>query len=374
MKKYIFADYNNSLVNLIASIGKSYGLEMTATSLELLDRELAKNYRSVVLLLLDGMGSFIMDKHLSKDSFLQRKKVADYSSVFPSTTAAATTVLTSGKSPIETGWLGWHQYLPQVDHDVILFTGRGYYDERLEEPNPAYKYLSYETFVQRLRNKGIEATTLYPKWSKENPTRSKGAFFRQIKRFVKRGQNRQYLYAYWDNPDHLMHEFGTDDLRVKKMLRDVDKRIERLSKKLPADALLIVTADHGHHDVKSLYLNEYPDFLKTLVRLPSIDSRNSTFFVREDKNKEFEALFEEYFASYFLLIKKEDVLKQKLFGLGSPHPLALDFIGDYQAVAIDDYQFSYKSEDDKANSFEMKAAHAGILEDEMIIPLILIHR
>ena len=74
MKKYIFADYNNSLVNLIASIGKSYGFEMTATSLELLDRELAKNYRSVVLLLLDGMGSFIMDKHLSKDSFLQRKK------------------------------------------------------------------------------------------------------------------------------------------------------------------------------------------------------------------------------------------------------------------------------------------------------------
>jgi len=370
MKNYIFPDYNNSLLNLMASLRKYYGLDHNYQTLDVVDKELAKNYKTVIILLLDGMGSFIMDKHKSFIPFMMEHKVADYYSTFPCTTAAATTSLINTLAPIESGWLGWHQYFKQIDRDTVMFTGVGYYDEIEYQPNPSYTYVPYIHFRQTLIEKGVDAEYILPKWYKEAPAKNINDFFNKIRRFANKPSDKlKYMYAYWEEPDHCLHDNGTESKNVSMLLKDLDKRVKKLASKLPEDTLLIVTADHGHHDIKNLYLSEHPDLIDTLVRLPSIEPRNSTFFVKKGQEKTFEELFKKYYGDYFLLLTKKEVYEKKLFGLGTPHPLADDFIGDYQAIAIDDYQLL-----PKVYKRQMKSAHAGILEDEMTIPLIFIHK
>ena len=65
-KRIVFPDYNNSLVNLSSSILTAFGVEPDEPTLRSVDDILARDYKNVVLLLLDGMGVSIMEKHLDK--------------------------------------------------------------------------------------------------------------------------------------------------------------------------------------------------------------------------------------------------------------------------------------------------------------------
>ena len=127
MKKTVFPDYTNSSINMISSIKKSFGYTTKYNSLEALDKLLPKKH--VGILLLDGMGMNILKK-LPEDSFLRRHLLCEIISTYPSTTVAATTSILTGKTPSETGWIGWHQYFDSILDDVILFRGRGFYNDK----------------------------------------------------------------------------------------------------------------------------------------------------------------------------------------------------------------------------------------------------
>lgn len=47
------------------------------------------------------------------------------------------------------------------------------------------------------------------------------------------------------------------------------------------------------------------------------------------------------------------------------------FLGDYIACATGNYYFDYLTENEKEQEFVMKAHHAGLTIDEMLIPLIV---
>ena len=61
------------------------------------------------------MGTSILNKHLSKDSFFMKHKLKDMTTVFPATTVAATTSMRTGLNPCETGMLGWTMYFDDID-------------------------------------------------------------------------------------------------------------------------------------------------------------------------------------------------------------------------------------------------------------------
>ena len=60
LKEVKLPDYNHSILNTITSILKYYNVETQHTSLEKLDKILAKKYKNVVLIVLDGMGEYIL--------------------------------------------------------------------------------------------------------------------------------------------------------------------------------------------------------------------------------------------------------------------------------------------------------------------------
>ena len=114
-------------MNVSCSILKHYGYPTKYDTILLCDRLLAKNYRNIVLILIDGLGESIIERYHDVTANLRRDHVDTISSVFPPTTAAATTAVLTGEPPVVTGWLGWST-ISKEDRSVILFAARLYDD------------------------------------------------------------------------------------------------------------------------------------------------------------------------------------------------------------------------------------------------------
>ena len=169
---YAKPDYDNCLVNLSNSILKHFGAETSAPTLKMADKLLEKEYRNVVVLLMDAMGISILERHLAPDGFLRSHLAGAYSSVFPPTTVAATTSVLSGLYPNEHGWLGWDMFFPELDKNVTVFTNTDQLTEG-EDGNPkdfvpaadfnvAGKYMPYKIIITRINEAGGNAYASMP--------------------------------------------------------------------------------------------------------------------------------------------------------------------------------------------------------------------
>ena len=367
MKPIYFPNYKNSILNVTNSILKYYGAKNWHPTLNILDEYLENDYRNVVLLLIDGLGVDAIEKHLTKRSTIRKSVKASISSVFPSTTVAATTSVLSGKSPLETGWFGWHQYFKEEDDNVILFKNKSFYSpNKVYDHNVANTYISYENIYSQINhaNSSVQTHEVFPAFrDPENFTIDK---LLKSTHSILKTPGRHFIYAYWDKVDTLMHEFGPSSDEVHKHISEVNKAYKNFVQSIDDDTLVIAIADHGQVDVEIIDLYKYHDILDTLVRMPSNESRATIFYVKPDKFEEFEELFANNFRHYFNLYTAQRVLDMNLFGLGNAHPKSSEFLGDYVAIAIDNYIFNSIKE-----GFRMKGQHAGLLVEQMLVPLII---
>ena len=72
----------------------------------------------------------------------------------------------------------------------------------------------------------------------------------------------------------------------------------------------------------------------------------------------------------FLLMTREEVLKQKIFGIGEDREGLADMIGDYVAFSISDVSIFVSHYEAQV----MPGGHAGLTPEEYIIPLIVIEK
>ena len=358
-------DYNNCIANLSNSVLKGFGAAPVGTTLPSADELLKNEYKNVVILLLDGLGTYIMNENLKEDGFLRTHYKESISTVFPPTTVAATTSIISGLQPIESAWLGWDLYYPQVDKNVTVFlnTEQGT-DKPVSEENIPWKYCGYESVVDRLIREGKEAYNVTP-FAPPYPENFHD-ICNQITNICSK-DTKKYIYAYWNEPDNVMHKYGCYSPEAKRVIAELENEIARMSENLE-DTLLIVTADHGHIDGRNVSITDYPAIVECLVRMPSIEPRALNLFVKEEKRKEFEREFEKAFGNDFILLTKEEVYEKKLFGTGVPHKNVDAMIGDYLAVGTADLTIFNSKEE--AEHFI--GVHAGYTKEEMTIPLIII--
>lgn len=361
-------NYNECLTNLACSIRKNFELEYQHNTIDYIDKILYRNPKNVVTILFDGMGSNILDRTLNKDDFLIRNRIKPITTVFPATTVAATTSITTGLNPVETGMLGWNMYFKDIDKTITTFMNSEKGDKTrtsLEEArNFKHKYMKTKTIVDDINEKGkYEGYNVSP--IDNNKYSDMNEMLKNIKTICNNSNNRKYIYAYDDEPDHMMHKFGTECKEVRDIIRYKNIMVEQLSNELK-DTVIFVIADHGHLAVENIFLEDYPDVIDCLERNTSIEPRAVNFFIKKDKKSKFEELFNKYFSKYFNLYKKEDVINSKLFGDGEENPIFRSALGDYLAIGIGNKTILYGGDD------ILKSQHSGYTDDEIFIPLIAI--
>lgn len=363
-KNLVWPDYENCLANLPNSILKYFGLPTVGKTLPLADSYLQKDYKNVVLLLLDGMGKHILENCLEEKGLFRKNLAGTYQSVFLSTTVAATTSAMSGLQPCEHSWLGWECYYPQVDENVTVFfnTIQGT-EEPVADYNVPWTVTPYENVMSKINKAGFQAYTCAP--FVEPFPKSFEEICAHIKALCKQPE-RKYIYAYWNQPDGLLHRNGCTSAVVTEELKLLEEAVTQLTADLE-DTIVFVTADHGHIDTDYVIWQDYPALCDCLVRLPSLEPRVLNFFVKEGKHDFFVKEFNREFGDKFLLMPMEDAINKKLFGTGIPHANFRAMLGDYLAIAISDLSIYYIEE-------RWVSMHGSVTEEEMLIPLIVLNK
>ncbi|MCR5794588.1 MAG: alkaline phosphatase family protein [Solobacterium sp.] len=362
--RYTDFDRYGGIVEAGAALRKYYGLETEWEGdpdlLEWLDRG---SFRCVVVLLIDAMGTSILDRYGDPDGFFRKNMKKQIMTVFPPTTTAAVTSLLTGKYPKQNAWLGWNQYFHETDDNIILFRNTGQYSD-IDYSGFTDTHLPVKPVYDELNENGIPAETVWPAWSAHNAC----ADFHELceKTLAAAGDpDIRFIYAYWDALDSFMHKNGPEDPGTGEMIRMLEKETAVLAEHLPADCGLLVTADHSQISVTHYSLDSNRELCGCFRHKPAIEGRACAFYIREDRREKFEQLFQEELGDQFELYTHEDVNRLNIFGKGKAHPRFEEFTGDYLAVAAGSVQLDYMKKKD------MKGNHAGGLPEEAQIPLIL---
>lgn len=362
-------NYDECLTNLACSIRKYFDLDYKHNTLDYIDKILEENKpKNVITFLLDGMGSNILDRTLDKDSFFIKHRIKPITTVFPATTVAATTSMLTGLNPVETGMLGWNMYYKDIDKTITVFKNNEKSDPHktpLEEAKEyKEKHMITKTIMEEINEEGkYSAYKFFP--IDEDAYKDYDELFKDIEDACNE-EGKKYIYAYSTEPDHTMHRLGTDSKEAQDIIKDLNNRIEELSKKLK-DTIIFVVADHGHLNVENILLSKYPDIVECLDKNTSLEPRAVNFFIKEEKKEEFVTLFNKYFSNDFDLYTKKEVIESKIFGDGEENEIFRDALGDFLAIGKTNKTILY-------NGFEIfKSQHAGYTDDEVLVPLIVIN-
>lgn len=361
----IYPDYKNNIVNIAGSIEKYFDLKSEVSSLGEID-EILYSYKpkNVVVILFDGMGYNLINEKLP-NSFLTNNIVKRVASTCPSTTTSATTSIMTGKYPCTHGYLGWDMYYKKENAFVTMFTNK-YKDSDEEYPfNIAQKYFPYKTITDRILENGKYYSKIVFPIKYEETYNDIDEMLLMIKSNLNI-KEKNYVYAYYMDPDSMLHVNGNDSKEVLSILKMINDKCEKFANDLN-DTLLIITADHGHIDNDYIYLCDYPDLFDLITSNVWLEGRCCAFNVTDKVL--FKELFNKYFSEYFKLMSKDEVIESKLFGLNNENKYFEDLIGDFIALAKSDKIFKYKR-----GGHIFKSNHAGFTEKEMYVPLIMVRK
>lgn len=377
--KPVFPDYENCCVNILSSVAKKFGVKTGHSTNKLLDKQLRKNYKNIVIILMDGMGKHILERNLPSSSFLRSNFIQEISSVFPSTTTAGTMSFKTGLTPLEHGWLSLFLYFKEVGEAVNLYLNTNAYSRKpVVQQHVAQTILPYNNILSQIEEKQKGKVRAYSICTMESRDMygisqitydSFGEMCELIKTLCST-EEQKVIYAYHPNPDNMMHKFGPYSKQVVEELLNIDAELSCLYDNCE-DTLFIISADHGQTEVNEVVdIADYPDILRTMLMPPTGGPRAANFFIKSEKHKEFEKLIKKHFGNKFLLFSKKQVLENKMFGVGKPHNKIDDFLGDYWLVSIDNANIVCSTLYHLPTK-QPYGGHGGLTWEEMCLPLIL---
>ena len=375
----LMPNYNKSILNIVTSILNYFGAKSNHDTLPIIDKLLDHKYKNIVLVVLDGMGTNVLQKS-SKNGLFSKHVIDNLTSVYPCTTTSALTTYYSGKAPIETGWLGWSQYFKEYGRSIDMLP---YVDSYTGEPLPrdkfdVYKTLEYVTTYEQIEKSSPDVKTYEIKPAHCDPKAEKCIHIQNLKglcdsieTLCKNNENK-YVFAYFDSPDSINHRHGWDSKETKDFICKAEKQFELLNNNLKGtNSLIIISADHGHNNIHN-YSNilELQELQDCLYIPPFLEPRFISFFVKQDKKELFVSRFKEKFGEDYILYEKQDFLDSHLMGYGTPHKKIDDFIGDFIAISVSDTAIKLGTYLSKEKYLKL-SDHCGLTRNEMEVPLIV---
>jgi len=288
--------------------------------------EMLKDRKKTVFILIDGMGSIILN-NLLPDSFLNKNVKEIATTIFPSTTSVVLTALATGKYPATHAVNGWFNYIKETDESIISlpFVNRFDISKKVEvkfedvfgcEP----RMQKIPTRVSMITNSAIVKST-YSCWSRGNTTgyayRTLKGAFQTLAKLINKDHEKEYIYLYIDEFDTTCHKFGPDSKEAKNMLSKINEFVEKFARIYGNRVNAIITADHGQVRIKNenfFTIDNEDEMMDLLVAPPSGDSRCVSFHVKDGKREEFKKIFCKRYGKYAKLLSCEELDELRLLG------------------------------------------------------------
>lgn len=396
-------DYDGyCLSNVPSTVMSIFGLEPARPKLpdDALGDTDVSGIDNVVLVLCDGLGFREMSRQAGRGLFgaLSKKgSVRPITTVFPSTTAAALSTVSTGLTPQEHGLPEWYVYLDEIAEVIVSlpFTRAGEYgrDTLLKELSPK-ALLQSRTIFDQLGSAGVSCTSLtsrtlansaYSRISRSgsavSPYISASDMSVALRRLAEGAKGPSFFYVYWSLVDTIEHSYGpnTDEAEVEGGLVSqalAEGFLSKLDRETAKRTLILITADHGQLNVdpkRTLYLNRFRRLTNNLERSPAGKmippwggARDVFMRVKEEKLEETERYLEEKLGAGATVMKTEDAVAAGLFGINRPTRRFKRRTGNLMILPHGNGTIWFRYGKD---SLDLRGHHGGLTAEEMTIPL-----
>lgn len=359
-----------SLADLMPAVSSSLGLDGAPAQLGL---PAAKH---VVVALVDGLGQEQLLRHRGHARYLAglAQHRAPLTATLPSTTATSLTSLGTGRPPGEHGMVGY-TFRPSADAavmnalawdrsvDPLSFQPHATRFEQLADAGVAVARVLPARFEgSGLTDAGLRGGRFVPMRDEHDLDRRTSAVLRALS-----GAERSVVYVYERMLDHCGHSAGVASDAWVQTLEEIDGWLSRLARRLPSDALLLVTGDHGMIDVPQQHravIDDQPELAS------GVDAVAGEGRFRQLYTAEPQALARRWslaLGERAWVRTREQAIDEGWFGPRVDERVA-PRIGDVLVALREDWAVMSRS---FAGEFSLVGMHGSLTEQEMLVPLIV---
>lgn len=371
------------LVRAVLRVAGMSGATLTAPSRALAER--IGGARHVVFILIDGLGTEVLQRIAPCGGFLMSHTLDRVRTVFPSTTAAAMTSLVTGMYPSEHGITGWWIYLAERDLTATVlpfverFSGRDLQQfgigaaeifvapSLLPELDRSVLTITPRPFLEDTFLRYSTGGT--PASGYETPAEALSVATRHILS----SSRPTYTSVYLPHVDEACHSLGLDSPEVAAGLQVIDEALSSFRASLNDDVRIIVTGDHGHVPLSAerVYWLDSEDPLLELLVCPPSGEPTLPYLYRKDgiEQSALRAEFRERYGEAFALISREDAGRLGLYGPSPPSELTRSRIGDLIGIAPEPTGLYFRRAGEDVTVH--RSVHAGLTSGEMLVPVIV---
>ena len=321
---------------------------------------------AVVVLVLDGLGWRQLEQRANVAPVLNSLAGGPISTVAPSTTATALSSIATGLTPAEHGILGYRMLMRGAVTNMLRWAtdeGVRRHDVSPREFQPARAFCGQRVpYVTSQELIGSSFSDAHLFGGVAHGYRALSSLPVVVSELVRSGAT--FVHAYYAGVDKIAHERGFGEFYDAE-LACADRMVDDLLNRLPRDAVVLVTADHGQVEVRDRLLYPSDDLLR-LIELQSGEGRMRWMHARPGAEAElFEAACEE-FGGVAWVRRRSEAIAEGWFGPNFPAPMN-GRLGD---VVIAPFAPVSLFEEADSGPFNLICRHGSLTEDEVLVPLI----
>ncbi len=320
--------------------------------------------RSVVLLVLDGLGWDAVETHRALFPALGALEGGPVPTVVPSTTATALTSLTTGLSPAEHGVVGFRLRIDGSVLNILSWQGESKHppDPRTVQRHAPFMHREVPV-VTSAQFLGSSFSEVHYGSSPFHGWHTTSALVEHCRRLV--GAGERFVYAYYPGIDKIAHAHGLRDGFYEAELVAADRLVGAIVDALPESCALVVTADHGQVHMEAdgwIPLGA----MEELVEVCSGDARFRYLYARRGAAAELLEMARAEHSHHAWVFGRDELFDDGWLGSGASAQIRAR-VGDVVLAARDDVAFV-----DPALEFErrLRSAHGSITASEMLVPVL----
>ncbi|MBI3224933.1 MAG: alkaline phosphatase family protein [Mycolicibacterium cosmeticum] len=340
--------------------------------------------RRVAVLLVDGMGAELVAARRDAAPFLDGIANRTLTAGFPSTTAASLASLGTGVPSGEHGIVGYLLAVP--GHERMMnplkwrLMGQGPKVDLLKEIVPE-QFQRVTTVFERAAADGVVVTQVAPMYQAGSgltraalrggefrPTFSAGDLVDGVLTALG-GGDRTLVYAYHGDLDMTGHVRGPGSEAWALELAHIDLTVRAIAERLPADAALVVTADHGMVQVESPVDFDREPLLQNGVRGLGGEPRARHVYTEQGAGPDVAAAWRDRLGGDFTVLTRLEVTGEGWFG-PTVEPEVAPRIGDVVVVPTGNRAITRSGAEPLQSS--LAGHHGSLTPAEMIVPLYVI--